>query len=336
MPDTALPPARTAVAAMTPVLLARRKAALDLPATKQAHDLAMAAIPAFGEVEVGGTATASARPGPLRIAAWNLERCLFPDDSAALLRAQGTSLVLLTEMDLGCHRTGQRHTTRLLAEGLGHGYAFGLEFVELWTMPAPIAFAGNPSESLQGFHGNGFTSALPFEKPVVIHFAEEADWFVAPKGGQRRIGTRMAIAATFRHGDQKFVACSVHLESRADFAGRDRQMRALYDALDEIAEGLPVIIGGDLNTHVGAGGHVDAQELLFESGRQRGYDWASANVARASTRPSTWATGAGERQLDWFCTRGCTATDPRMVPGVAPDGRVLTDHDMISIEVSFG
>ncbi|HWX49029.1 MAG TPA: endonuclease/exonuclease/phosphatase family protein [Roseomonas sp.] len=326
---------RDAVPTMTPVSLARRVECLTLPGRQEAHDAAMASMPAFREIELGG-AVATPPPGSLRIAAWNLERCLSPAESAALLRRDRASLVLLSEMDHGCHRTGQRHTTRALAEALGHHYAFGLEFLELATMPAPLDFPANPPENTLGFHGNAFTSALPFRDPLLIRLNEEADWFVAPKGGQKRIGGRMALAAIFRHGGQEFVACSVHLESRSDFAGRDRQMATLLDAIDCLAGPLPVVIGGDLNTAVAAGGHDDPRERLFETARRRGYDWRAANRARPSTRPSRWSAGAGGRQLDWFCTRGCRATEPRMVPALTPDGTVLSDHDMISITVAFG
>jgi endonuclease/exonuclease/phosphatase family metal-dependent hydrolase len=323
-----------AVPSLTPVPAARRATWAAGPASGTTHDTALAAAAAFAQVETGG---ASPRPptGPLRIAAWNLERCLFPDASAALLRQQGAALTLLTEMDHGCHRTGQRHTTRLLAEALGQRYAFGVEFLELATMPAPLAFPGNPPENNLGFHGNGFVSALPFRDPVVIRLDAEADWYAAPRGGQRRIGTRMAIAAIFRHGDAEFLGCSVHLESDSDFAGRDRQMRTLLAALDNLAGALPVVVGGDLNTHVGAGGHDDPRELLFESARRHGYDWRAANTAWASTRPSTWSAGAGARQLDWFCTRGCRASEPRMTPALGADGTVLSDHELIGITVAF-
>ena len=91
----------------------------------------LAGLRAFREVEVGGSVATAPAPGPLRVAAWNLERCLYPGAAAALLRDQGAGLVLLGEMDAGMHRTGNRHTTRELASRLGHRYAFGLEFSEV-------------------------------------------------------------------------------------------------------------------------------------------------------------------------------------------------------------
>ncbi len=309
-----------------------RAAWLLLPATPQVHATALSTLPLFGEVEVAGAINAPLPAGPLRIIAWNAERCLYPAASAVLLRQEGAALTLLTEMDDGCHRTGQRHTTRLLAETLGQSYAFAVEFLELATMPAPFDFPDNSPSNARGFHGNGFVTALPFRDPVVIRLSAEADWFVAPRGGQKRIGTRMAVAAIFRHGGAEFIGCSVHLESDSDFAGRNRQMEMLLRALDGIAGNLPVVVGGDLNTHVGAGGHDDPRELLFETARQQGYDW---HVSGASTRPSHWSAGCGPRQLDWFFTRGCRVSEAQMTPALGADGTVLSDHELIGITVSF-
>jgi len=61
-----------------------------------------------------------------------------------------------------------------------------------------------------GFHGNGFATGLQFANPVVIRLDEVADWFRSPKGGQKRIGTRIAVAVTIDLGGREIVACSVH------------------------------------------------------------------------------------------------------------------------------
>jgi endonuclease/exonuclease/phosphatase family metal-dependent hydrolase len=322
----------TALSPVTPEVMAELRA---LPATVAAHDDAMAGLPSFRQVETGGVVTTPAPPGPLRVAAWNLERCLYPEATAATLRQHGASLVLLTEMDHGMRRTGQRHPTRDVAALLGHAYGYALEFLELAVMPAPIEFSENAADNLLGFHGNSFTAGLPFRDAAVIRFQPEADWYVAPKGGQRRIGNRMAVAATFQHEGHDFIGCSVHLESNSDFAGRARQMHALLDAIDGLAEGLPVVIGGDLNTVVEAGGHDDEREGLFALARDRGYDWSACNTASPTTRASIWSPGVGTRQLDWFCTRGFRASAPMVVPALDESGTALTDHELILVTLEF-
>lgn len=323
----------TVTTRLTPVPAAQRRAFLDLPLTPRAHADAFLQVPAFKQVETGGAAAAPPARGKLRVAAWNLERCLYPDIAARVLRAQDVGLALLTEMDCGVLRTGQAHTIQRVAEQVGQSYAYGLEFLELLPMPPPPGFPVIGDANDLGFHGNGIVAAIPWENPAVIRLDEVADWYAAPKGGQRRIGNRMAIVATVTAGDMRFVACSVHLESATDGEGRATQIRTLLDALDVYAEDLPVLIGGDLNSHVGPGGHDDPAEPLFALAKRRGYNFAACNLAQPTTRTSVWSESEGTRQLDWFCTRSLPASAPEIVPSLGPDGTVLTDHDLILLTI---
>jgi endonuclease/exonuclease/phosphatase family metal-dependent hydrolase len=322
---------RDAVDRLTPVPASVRAGFLDLPATRDAHAGAHARVAAFHEVELQQPERAPPSAKALRIAAWNLERGLYPDETARILQRNRVDLALLTELDVGVLRTGQVHTIGRVAAHLGQGYCYALEFLELMPMPPPPGFPVQGSGNTEGFHGNGIVSALPFEAPVVIRLDEMADWYMAPSGTQRRIGNRMAVAATFTHGDARFVACSVHLENRTDGAGRATQMRTLLDALDDYAGALPIILGGDLNTHVGPGGHDDTSEPLFDLATERGYDWSACNLARPTTRASVWSQSEGSRQLDWFCTRACSVRDPAVVPALGEDATVLSDHELILV-----
>jgi endonuclease/exonuclease/phosphatase family metal-dependent hydrolase len=321
-----------AVSRLAPVPPEQRAAIRSLAPTRIAHAQSHAAIAAFRQVETGGEAAGSV--APVRIAAWNLERCLYPDAAADLLRAHGADLSLLTEMDNGMLRTGQAHTIAEVARGLGQRYANGLEFLELLPMPPPPGHAARGADNERGFHGNGFVSALAFEEPAVIRLDETADWFVAPKGGQRRVGNRLGVAATFAAGGFRFLGCAVHLESATDGMGRASQMHTLLDTLDGIAAGLPVVIGGDLNAQVEPGGHDDPAEPMFAVARKRGYDMGACNLAHPTTRASVWTEGKGTRQLDWFLTRGLAARDPEVIPALAPDGTVLSDHELILVTVA--
>ncbi len=319
-------------AQLTRVPLDERNKFRELPLDLRAHLQAHASVPAFREVETGGVAQEPAAT-PVHVAAWNLERCLYPEACARLLRQHGVQLALLTELDCGMLRTGQRHTTADIAGMLGARYAYGLEFLELLPMPPPPGFAAVGEDNQIGFHGNGIVSALPFSRPAVIRLEQAADWFIAPKGGQRRVGNRMAVGARVTAGPLQFFTCSVHLESATDGAGRAMQFRTLLDSIDICADGLPVLIGGDLNTHVGPGGQDDDSEPLFSIGRKRGYDFSACNLACPTTRTSIWSESEGSRQLDWFCTRGLNAADPAVIPALGPDGTVLTDHEMILVTI---
>ncbi len=294
-------------------------------------------VPALDSIEIGGVAARGIRSSSaIRVAAWNLERCLYPDESARILARSGADLTLLTEMDIGMRRSGQVHTIGRVAARLGQRYAYGLEFLELDSMPPPAGFASVGSGDTEGFHGNGLVSALPFENPVIIRLDPVMDWFChLPPGQRRKLGARMGIAATFRVGDARFVACSVHLEYRCDGAGRALQMRNLLDALDAYADGLPVIVGGDLNTPTPAGPPDHPAEPLFATAKSLGYDWLACNTGRPTTRTSVWTPNKGNHQLDWFCTRGLTARDPLVIPAIGEDGDILSDHELISVLIDI-
>jgi endonuclease/exonuclease/phosphatase family metal-dependent hydrolase len=324
---------RDAVERLTPVPNADRSRFLTLPPTTEAHAEALASVPAFHQIELRQNATLPV-PATLRIAAWNLERCLYPYEAARILQRHNVSLALLTEMDVGVLRTGQVHTIGTIAAELGQGYCYGLEFLELIPPDPPPGFRRVGTDNTDGYHGNGIVSAHPISDPIVIRLDEQADWYTPPPGRQRRIGNRMAITATIGEGDARFVACAVHLENRTDGSGRARQMQTLLDALDTYAGTLPIVIGGDLNTHVGPGGHTDASEPLFAMATARGYDWSACNLAQPTTRDSVWSKSEGTRQLDWFCTRGIRVGEPAIVPALGDDASVLTDHELILLTVS--
>ncbi len=323
---------REVVDRLTPVPQSMRHGFLALPPTREAHAGAHADVAALRQIEVVQQPSASST-GAIRIAAWNLERCLYPEAAARILQRNRVDLALLTEMDVGVLRTAQVHSIGRIAAQMGKSYCYALEFLERLPMRPPPGFPSNGDANTEGFHGNGIVASLPIENPVVIRLNEMVDWFAAPMGSQRRVGSRMAVAVTVSAGTSRFVACSVHLENRTDGNGRARQMHTLLDALDAYAGALPAVIGGDLNTHVGPGGHCDAREPLFALAAARGYDWAACNLAKPTTRTSTWSQSEGTRQLDWFCTRGVTVRDPAVVPALGEDASVLSDHELILVSL---
>ncbi|MGH7040636.1 MAG: endonuclease/exonuclease/phosphatase family protein, partial [Acetobacteraceae bacterium] len=246
-------------------------------------------------------------------------------------------LALLSELDCGMLRTGQRHVTAELAEHLGQQYAYGLEFLELAAMSPPGPPPGeapNGAENARGFHGNAIVTALDLRDPALIRLDEVGDWFVAPWKGQRRIGNRMALAGTVSVGGFRFLACAVHLENLTDGPGRAAQMHTLLDALDGLADGLPVLVGGDLNTRVEPGRHDDPAEPLFALAGRRGYTVAGCNRSGRTTRDSVWNQRDSFPQLDWFLARGLRVSDPEIVPAQAPDGTVLSDHELILVSIA--
>jgi len=318
------------VAALPLISDTTRDAILASPRTTAAHARFMADIPAMSALEVGGTAPVPTLPRRFTIAAWNLERCLFPEAAAAHLAPVSPAIVLLSEMDSGMARTGQRNTTADMAAALGMAHAFGVEFYEM-ALGGPIEQArASDTFNSAGWHGNAILSCVPFARLHLIRLPEEGFWFDAARGGgnshEPRIGTRIAVAAVIPSEAGPICAVSTHLESNADAAYRHRQMAALLDEIDAFAPDLPVVIGGDLNTGNRMPDHDYRAETLFALAEARGYDWSAS--APGVTVCSSLLNPRPPRamRLDWVATRGLTGTPHPLIPPLDPDGTPLSDH----------
>ena len=300
--------------------------------TIAAHDAAMAARPEMNSIEVGGAPSSIAPLAfPFTVAAWNLERCLFAKESAAHLAATRAPVVLLSEMDNGMARTGQRHPTAEVAAILGMQYAYGIEFIEMGLGSDTERAFCEDDFNARGFHGNALLASVPLGRPFMLRLWGERLWFT--DGEQPRLGERFAIGAVIETESGPFVAVSTHLESATTAAYRERQVRDLIDALDEAFPGLPVLIGGDLNTGNHAGGDFEA-EGLFAMSAARGFTRHGGPLEVMTTRPSLitrWPERA--MKLDWFLARGLKIGETRIIPSLDETGRPLSDHDLITCVV---
>ncbi len=321
------------VPALAPLSQQDRAAIADLPRDVAVHDAHMAGLDCMTSVEVGGVAGNGPLGFPLVLAAWNLERCLFPAESAAKIAATGAQVVLLSEMDNGMARTRQVHTTAALAAALGMEFAYGVEFIELGLGSETERSFCLDDKNLLGFHGNALMAASPLQQAFLIRLAGRRRWFTEG-GDQPRMGERMAIGAVVQTVEGPLVAVSTHLESNADAAQRAAQVAGLIDALDAAFPGLPVVIGGDLNT----GNHIEGDwrdETLFALAAARGFTAQGGPDEQMTTRPSLitrWPDRA--MKLDWFLTRGVQAAACHIVPSPDDTGRPLSDHDMVVLELS--
>lgn len=298
-----------------------------------AHDAVMATLPEMNSIEIGGEPSSSAPLAfPFTVAAWNLERCLFASESAAHLAATAAPVVLLSEMDNGMARTGQRHPTAEVSATLRMQYAYGVEFIELGLgSDTELEFCKDDFNA-KGFHGNALMAAVPLGRPFMLRFWGERLWFM-DGGDQPRVGERFAIGAVIETEAGPFVAVSTHLESATTAPYRERQVKELIDALDEAFPAIPVLIGGDLNTGNHAGGDFEA-EGLFAMSAARGFTRHGGPIELMTTRPSLitrWPERA--MKLDWFLTRGLKIGESRIIPSLDADGRPLSDHDLVTCVV---
>ncbi|OCP23406.1 MULTISPECIES: endonuclease [unclassified Ensifer] len=298
-----------------------------------AHDAVMAALPEMNSIEIGGEPSSNEPLAfPFAVAAWNLERCLFAPESATHLAATAAPVVLLSEMDNGMARTGQRHPTAEVAATLRMQYAYGVEFIELGLgSDTELEFCKDDVNE-KGFHGNAVMAKVALSQPFMIRLWGERLWFM-DGGDQPRVGERFAIGALIETEAGPFVAVSTHLESATTAPYRERQVKELIDALDEAFPAMPVLIGGDLNTGNHAGGDFEA-EGLFAMSAARGFTRHGGPIELMTTRPSLitrWPERA--MKLDWFLTRGLKIGESRIIPSLDATGRPLSDHDLITCTV---
>lgn len=324
---------------LPPVTDEQRNTLLTAPRTADAHRAMMADVLAMNAVQIGGTAMQKALPSDITVAAWNVERCLFPPETAAHLMPLAPDVVLLSEVDHGMSRTGQRHTTEEVAEALGMRYAFGVEFFEMGLGgPTERHFCKDDVNAL-GWHGNAVLSKVPFDKVTLIRLDDHGHWFSSESGAdpeQPRLGGRMAIAAVLPTDAGEICVVSTHLESNAGPAHRHAQFEILLDAVEEFAPGMPVLIGGDLNTGNHIAPHFDHRdETLFELGEARGYDWGFT-AEGMTTRPSL-ITPHPERvmKLDWIAAREMRCLDKGVLSSLDTNDRPLADHDCVWARVAF-
>ncbi len=289
-----------------------------------------------------------------RVVFWNAERLKYLKPSIELLEATGADAFLLCELDLGMARSGNVDTTAELARGLGAGYLFGVEFVELDLGDARERRWHAGAQNLAGLHGAALASERPLHRPALLRLEISGRWF-APAFGERRVGGRMALMAELALAGANVLLVSVHYESHTDAPDRLAQTRDLLDAIDRHASGLPVLIGGDFNTstlgladkerpeliRAALDEHPErlllpmAYEPMFEELRRRNYDWDSCNVMGAATqrtRPDGTPRPPFGR-IDWFFARGLECRDPAVIPAIDAAGVTISDHDALAVTI---
>lgn len=283
----------------------------------------------------------------LRIAAWNLERCKYIEPSAHLIRQSGAGLSLLSEMDYGMARSGNRHTTREMAEKLGAGYAFATEFVEigLGTPEEEARFKGKHNK--KALHGNAVISTLPFRDPVMIRLDEDTPWFNLD-WHHRRVGGRNALAVTIDALGKPIILVSLHLETETTPEGRAIQTRIILDYLDSAGAGVAAVLAGDFNTaalpyldrplNENANWFEQAEkfEPLFRCLREAGFDWQKSNTRDQTRRPiNDGKPQPAIKRVDWFFTRGLDVANPLVWKAQDAEGKPISDHEMITLDIAF-
>jgi endonuclease/exonuclease/phosphatase family metal-dependent hydrolase len=191
-----------------------------------------------------GSVAPPPRPRPLRAVAWNIQRGARLDD---LLRAVATpplaeaDLFLLSEVDVGLGRSGNRNVARELAETLGMNYVFGVSYLALTDDVGENA-AG--IENTLGLAGTAILSRYPIGRVENIDLPELRDKF---RSSEKRLGKKRALLAEIALPDGPLVAAACHLDSTASAAQRARQLGGVLDSIERTGV-KRALVGGDFNT----------------------------------------------------------------------------------------
>jgi endonuclease/exonuclease/phosphatase family metal-dependent hydrolase len=180
-----------------------------------------------------------------RAAAWNIQRGAHLDGLVAAFRdhpeLSRADVLLLSEVDHGVGRSGNRHVARELADALGMGYAFGVSYVVLED-----DFGENPGgvASTLALAGSAILSRAPFVRAVNSDVPAVRDKFGS---SEKRLGRKRAVVASLATIAGPIAVAQAHLDSNADTRQRARQLDAIVDDVDRLGTG-PALVGGDLNT----------------------------------------------------------------------------------------
>jgi endonuclease/exonuclease/phosphatase family metal-dependent hydrolase len=336
---------KTEAVLMKPITLSERRRFGDLLKT-ETQEKVMAMIPQFSEVENGTYAKHSSffssDPGTDGFGAmvFNIERGVNLPETIDFLKycpdIRPFDLILANELDDGCVRSGGRMVAREIAEALGMNYVYGLEFIEL----------ANPDDP-KGFHGNAIFTCFPVLWSETFRLPEENNWYF---DRQTRIGGRCAVFAKLAVGTRELGVVSMHLENRTDGAGRRRQLDAVIREAERVFPGIPVLMGGDLNTNTFDGRSVPAIEFLSEhpnllldqmakvedyepcliDAEKAGFNWRAASSVRAAGGvPYTDTKGTRRKKLpdgtdmllrlDWLMPKGLTADSGKTISTLTKD-----------------
>nr|WP_325211693.1 endonuclease/exonuclease/phosphatase family protein [uncultured Oscillibacter sp.] len=329
----------------------RQRLGALLDHTSQAEVMAM--IPQFSQAEIHNLAPAPSEvPEALGTLVFNMERGVCLEELGDFLEtcpeARPFDVILANELDDGCIRSGGKNTTLELAKRLGMNAVFGLEFIELVNGADP-----------KGFHGNAIFSRWPIRRAKAVRLPEQYNWYF---DRQRRIGGRLAILAELDVAGAPVGVGTIHLENRTHGPGRRAQLEAVLAEAEAMFPGMPVILGGDLNTNTFDGRDKDAiqavagspalqrrcledvatWEACLPAAEAAGYRLLPEQAVPTRRKP---LPGGGhlDLRLDWLLVRGLEAGESRTVSTRREDctfapagsalaafaGEELSDHNAV-------
>ncbi|MET0625201.1 MAG: endonuclease/exonuclease/phosphatase family protein [Pyrinomonadaceae bacterium] len=185
--------------------------------------------------------------GAVRATAWNVERGTHLDEIVRVLGGHEvmsrSDVLLLTELDYGMARSGNRHVAREMGERLGMAYAFAPCYVNL--SKGSGLESGAEGENAEALHGNAVLSRWPVRRAWSVALPNGKDKM---RGREKRLGSQRAVVCEVEHPSGPFRAVSLHLDAHSSQSHRHQQMKVVLDFLEGLEPSLPVLVGGDWNT----------------------------------------------------------------------------------------
>jgi len=183
---------------------------------------------------------------PIHALAWNLERGIMIDGIFQALKnhpaLRNKDVLLLTELDHGMARSGNRFVAREIAQALNLNYAFVPVYIPL--QKGSGVEAEMEGENTLSIHGLATFSPYKMQNVHAVPLPNGKDkmW-----GKEKRLGWLQALVADIEHPAGTFRAVTVHLDVHCSRDHRRRQMQIILDHLETLPP-LPTLIGGDWNT----------------------------------------------------------------------------------------
>lgn len=182
----------------------------------------------------------------IKALAWNIERGIRFDGILDALKnhdkLKDKDILLLTELDYGMARSGNRFVAQELARELKLNYAFAPVYIAL--QKGSGVESEMVGENTVSIHGLAMFSRNPMKNVHAVPLPNGKDkmW-----GKEKRLGYLRAIVADIEHPAGEFRAVTVHLDAHCSRAHRHLQIKIILDHLDTLPP-LPTLIGGDWNT----------------------------------------------------------------------------------------
>ncbi len=182
----------------------------------------------------------------IRALAWNIERGNRFEGIVDALKSHGAlmdkDILLLTELDHGMARSGNRFIAQEIARELGMNYAFAPVYIAL--QKGSGVESETEGENTLSIHGLSMFSRYPMKNVHAVPLPNGKDkmW-----GKEKRLGYLRALVAEIEHPAGAFRAVTVHLDAHCSREHRRKQIKIILDHLETLPE-LPTLIGGDWNT----------------------------------------------------------------------------------------